>query len=157
MPQSSGLFFDDIVKSFGGTQALRGVSLHIKRGEIVALLGENGAGKSTLIKVLGGIHKPDRGQVNIDGVEYTHKPGSLSEKQTASERSCETGRRRSSPGIRTAGQKICERRVFPRGHSRDDGNTSSADQANCRRDCRSRLRTRGRSRPTLDRYERRES
>ncbi|MGI9401408.1 MAG: sugar ABC transporter ATP-binding protein [Rhizobiaceae bacterium] len=82
MPQSSGLFFDDIVKSFGGTQALRGVSLHIKRGEIVALLGENGAGKSTLIKVLGGIHKPNRGRVNIDGVEYIHKPGSLSEKQS---------------------------------------------------------------------------
>ena len=82
MPQSSGLFFDDIVKSFGGTEALRGVSLHIRRGEIVALLGENGAGKSTLIKVLGGIHKPDRGRVNIDGVEYTHKPGSLSEKQS---------------------------------------------------------------------------
>jgi ribose transport system ATP-binding protein len=64
---ATGLFFDRIVKSFGGTQALRGVSLKVGRGEIVALLGENGAGKSTLIKVLGGIHRPDSGVVSIDG------------------------------------------------------------------------------------------
>ena len=57
-----GLVFDRIVKSFGGTQALKGVSLTVDRGEIVALLGENGAGKSTLIKVLGGIYRPDGGQ-----------------------------------------------------------------------------------------------
>lgn len=77
----SGLFFDNIVKSFGGTQALRGVSMHVSRGEIVALLGENGAGKSTLIKVLGGIHAPDTGAVIIDGTRYTHKPGSVNESQ----------------------------------------------------------------------------
>ncbi len=77
----SGLFFDNIVKSFGGTQALRGVSMHVGRGEIVALLGENGAGKSTLIKVLGGIHQPDSGQVKIDGVPYTHKPGRVNQVQ----------------------------------------------------------------------------
>ena len=41
-PSSDGLFFDRIVKSFGGTQALKGVSLKVARGEIVALLGENG-------------------------------------------------------------------------------------------------------------------
>lgn len=75
MPQSEGLFFDRVSKNFGGTQALRGVSLHIERGEIVALLGENGAGKSTLIKTLGGLHVPDSGRVLIDGAEYTHKPG----------------------------------------------------------------------------------
>lgn len=62
-PSADGLLFDRIVKSFGGTQALKGVSLKVERGEIVALLGENGAGKSTLIKVLGGIHRPDEGGV----------------------------------------------------------------------------------------------
>ncbi len=77
----SGLFFDSIVKSFGGTQALRGVSLHVNRGEIVALLGENGAGKSTLIKVLGGIHSPDSGQVSVDGIPYNHVAGKVSQKQ----------------------------------------------------------------------------
>ncbi|MEP0519584.1 MAG: sugar ABC transporter ATP-binding protein [Hyphomicrobiales bacterium] len=81
MRPDSGLFFDRIEKSFGGTQALGGVSMHVDRGEIVALLGENGAGKSTLIKVLGGIHKPDSGRVLIDGVNYAHAPGKLNEKQ----------------------------------------------------------------------------
>ena len=74
-PSSDGLFFDSVIKSFGGTQALKGVSLTVGRGEIVALLGENGAGKSTLIKVLGGIHRPDAGGVQIDGVPYAHEAG----------------------------------------------------------------------------------
>jgi ribose transport system ATP-binding protein len=74
-PSSDGLFFDRVVKSFGGTRALKGVSLKVDRGEIVALLGENGAGKSTLIKVLGGIHRPDEGGVFIDGAPYTHEAG----------------------------------------------------------------------------------
>lgn len=78
----SGLFFDNVAKSFGGTQALRGVSLHVNRGEIVALLGENGAGKSTLIKVLGGIHSADSGEVRIDGIRYTHKPGRVDHSQS---------------------------------------------------------------------------
>lgn len=52
------------------------MSLHVERGEIVALLGENGAGKSTLIKTLGGMYVPDEGRVLIDGSAYTHKPGS---------------------------------------------------------------------------------
>ena len=76
-----GLHFNGIEKHFGGTYALRGVSLHIQRGEIVALLGENGAGKSTLIKVLGGIHTADKGEVLIDGVPYEHKPGGFGEPQ----------------------------------------------------------------------------
>ncbi len=74
-PSNDGLLFDRIVKSFGGTQALKGVSLKVERGEIVALLGENGAGKSTLIKVLGGIHRPDEGGVFIDGTPYAHEAG----------------------------------------------------------------------------------
>lgn len=74
-PSTDGLFFDRVVKSFGGTQALRGVSLKVARGEIVALLGENGAGKSTLIKVLGGIHRSDQGVVSIDGIPYAHEAG----------------------------------------------------------------------------------
>lgn len=78
----NGLFFDGIDKHFGGTYALRNVSLTVGRGEIVALLGENGAGKSTLIKVLSGIHTPDAGEVKIDGQSYTHKPSSYGERQS---------------------------------------------------------------------------
>ncbi len=75
MSQVEGLFFDRVSKNFGGTQALRNVSLHVERGEIVALLGENGAGKSTLIKTLSGLHSADSGHVAIDGIEYKHKSG----------------------------------------------------------------------------------
>ena len=76
-----GLFFDSIEKHFGGTYALKDVSLSVGRGEIVALLGENGAGKSTLIKVLGGIHQPDAGRVLIDGQPYQHRPAGFGERQ----------------------------------------------------------------------------
>ena len=56
-----------IEKRFPGVQALRGVSLDVHAGEVVALLGENGAGKSTLMKIVGGIEQPDAGEVLIDG------------------------------------------------------------------------------------------
>ena len=77
----NNLFFDGIQKHFGGTYALRDVSLNIERGEIVALLGENGAGKSTLIKILGGIHSPDEGRVLINGQPYEHRPGGFGQRQ----------------------------------------------------------------------------
>ncbi|WP_279479653.1 sugar ABC transporter ATP-binding protein [Aureimonas sp. SK2] len=67
------LLFEGVAKRFGGTQALKGVSFSVRSGEVVALLGENGAGKSTIIKILGGIHKADAGQVTIDGVPYAHQ------------------------------------------------------------------------------------
>jgi ribose transport system ATP-binding protein len=56
-----------ITKRFPGVVALADVSLHLRRGEVLALTGENGAGKSTLIKVLGGAHVPDGGQIRVDG------------------------------------------------------------------------------------------
>src|SRR5262245_61653960 len=56
-----------IAKRFDATQALDDVSLALYPGEIHALLGENGAGKSTLIKIMTGIHKPDQGEMLLDG------------------------------------------------------------------------------------------
>lgn len=57
---------NNISKSFGSVNVLKSVSLTIKPGTIHALMGENGAGKSTIIKVLGGVHKQDEGEVIID-------------------------------------------------------------------------------------------
>lgn len=57
----------DLTKAFGGIQALHDVSLSIPVGQVTALVGENGAGKSTLIKCLSGVHKPDAGDILVDG------------------------------------------------------------------------------------------
>jgi methyl-galactoside transport system ATP-binding protein/inositol transport system ATP-binding protein len=62
----------NIVKTFPGVQALRGVDLKVRRGEIHALLGENGAGKSTLMKCIIGLHTPTSGQIIFDGRELGH-------------------------------------------------------------------------------------
>ncbi|MFO1142253.1 MAG: sugar ABC transporter ATP-binding protein [Amaricoccus sp.] len=72
MPSDASLRFQDVVKTFGGTRAVKGVSFAVAPGEIVALLGENGAGKSTLIKILGGIHKADAGEILLGGEPYAH-------------------------------------------------------------------------------------
>ncbi|MEZ5328328.1 MAG: sugar ABC transporter ATP-binding protein [Verrucomicrobiales bacterium] len=61
------LLMSGIEKRFPGVHALRGVGLQVRAGEVLALLGENGAGKSTLIKVLGGAHRADSGDVRING------------------------------------------------------------------------------------------
>ncbi|MFJ6675010.1 sugar ABC transporter ATP-binding protein [Actinosynnema sp. NPDC091369] len=57
----------DVAKSFQAVRALRGVSLSLHAGEVHALAGENGAGKSTVVRIIGGEHRPDAGEVLLDG------------------------------------------------------------------------------------------
>ena len=64
---------EGIYKAFGGTQALADVQLHVKKGEVIALLGENGAGKSTLMKAVIGLHQPDAGTMTFEGKPYSAK------------------------------------------------------------------------------------
>src|SRR5262249_25495276 len=61
-------------KSFGGVDAVAGVSLALARGEIRALIGPNGAGKSTLFNLLAGVLRPDTGVVELDGRPITGLP-----------------------------------------------------------------------------------
>lgn len=61
----------DIHKSFGELEVLHGVSLEVKRGEIVSIVGASGAGKTTLLQIMGSLLAPDSGVVVIDGVELS--------------------------------------------------------------------------------------
>ena len=64
-----------VSKSFGGVRALQDVDIRFGRGEIHALLGGNGAGKSTILKILNGVHVPDEGTIEVNGVPLTeHSP-----------------------------------------------------------------------------------
>jgi ABC-type sugar transport system ATPase subunit len=71
MTEPDALRVTDVKKAYGQVQALRGVNLSVRRGEVHALLGDNGAGKSTLMKVLAGAVVPDSGRIEIDG-QQTH-------------------------------------------------------------------------------------
>lgn len=61
----------DITKSFGNLQVLKGIDLHINRGEVVSIVGPSGAGKTTLLQIIGTLDKPDSGSVCIDGVDVS--------------------------------------------------------------------------------------
>lgn len=64
--------------SFGEKQVLRNVSIHLKEGELVCLLGVSGGGKTTLFNVISGLLRPDEGQVFLDGEDVTGQPGRIS-------------------------------------------------------------------------------
>jgi branched-chain amino acid transport system ATP-binding protein len=57
----------DVSKHFGGIRALNQVSLHLSGSQLVGLIGPNGSGKTTLVNTIGGIYKPNRGQIILDG------------------------------------------------------------------------------------------
>ena len=60
---------EGVIKNFGAVSVLKGVDMHVKRGEVLGLIGDNGAGKSTLLKTITGFHRPDGGRILVEGQE----------------------------------------------------------------------------------------
>ena len=61
----------DIRKNFGSLQVLKGINLHVDKGEIVSIVGPSGAGKTTLLQIIGTLDKPSGGKVLLNGVDVT--------------------------------------------------------------------------------------
>ncbi|WP_350278321.1 ATP-binding cassette domain-containing protein [Kribbella sp. HUAS MG21] len=68
-PNAPIVLLEDVGKSYGNIDALRGVSLAVRQGEITCVLGDNGAGKSTLIKIIAGLHDYTAGRMSVNGEE----------------------------------------------------------------------------------------
>ena len=62
------LLAKNIYKSFGNLSILKGIDLHVQKGEILSIVGSSGAGKTTLLQILGTLDKPDNGSVEINGI-----------------------------------------------------------------------------------------
>ena len=77
----------DIHKSFGDVEVLRGVSLTVAKGEIVAIVGPSGAGKTTLLQIIGTLDRPDQGSVLLDGRDLSRLP----DRPLAEVRNCQIG------------------------------------------------------------------
>lgn len=78
---------ENIVKRFGDLEVLHGVTLSVKRGEILSIVGASGAGKSTLLQIIGTLMTADEGEVTIDGIS----PMGLSDKELATFRNKHIG------------------------------------------------------------------
>ncbi|MGD0341771.1 MAG: ABC transporter ATP-binding protein [Bacteroidales bacterium] len=70
MPSCNVIEVRDVWKSFKIVQAVKGISLHIPKGQFVAILGPNGAGKTTLVEMIEGIQKPDKGDITFVGKHW---------------------------------------------------------------------------------------
>ena len=72
-PSDAIIILEHISKSFGDVQAVRDVSLQVKRGEVVVIIGPSGSGKSTLLRCINHLEPTDRGNIWVDGIHLTHR------------------------------------------------------------------------------------
>lgn len=72
------LTVEQVSKSFGNEKIIENISLELKKGELISLLGVSGGGKTTLFHMIAGLHKPDEGHIYLEGEEITGKPGKIS-------------------------------------------------------------------------------
>ena len=77
----------DVTKSFGNLKVLKGITLHIDKGEVVSIVGPSGAGKTTLLQIIGTLDKADSGEIRIDGKEIS----SMSKKHLSDFRNAHIG------------------------------------------------------------------
>ncbi|MGH8988238.1 MAG: ABC transporter ATP-binding protein, partial [Acidimicrobiales bacterium] len=73
------IYVEDVHKSFGDVQALRGIDLAVDRGKVLGVLGPNGAGKTTAVKILTTLLRPDRGRALIEGRDVARSPAAVRE------------------------------------------------------------------------------
>lgn len=81
------IYAKGIAKSFGELKVLKGIDLHVTKGEILAIVGASGAGKTTLLQILGTLARPDEGTVSIDG----QNPFALNDKELSAFRNARIG------------------------------------------------------------------
>src|SRR5437868_15515570 len=70
----SAVLLEDVWRRFGQFEALKGVSLDVSEGDVIAICGPSGSGKSTLIRTINGLEPHDRGRVTVGGTELTRSP-----------------------------------------------------------------------------------
>src|SRR4030095_1030057 len=71
---SAAIAIDDVRKTYGTADALAGVTLEVRRGEVFGYVGPNGAGKTTTLKILAGLIRPTSGRVRVAGVDVLERP-----------------------------------------------------------------------------------
>jgi len=76
-PSDDIIVVQDLYKSFGRVEAVRGVSLRVKRGEVVVIIGPSGSGKSTLLRCINHLETPTRGEIWVDGICLTDRHTNL--------------------------------------------------------------------------------
>ena len=106
-PTNGGVVLEarGITKAYGAVQALAGVDVELRRGEVLGLVGDNGAGKTTLVKCLSGVHRPDAGTILIDGEDHGSLTAEFARYAPADAECCPSSRVRVTYRIERSGSR----------------------------------------------------